>query len=145
MTPVDHMIARIFGGPVPHVAALGIAVVESGEGRALLRLPAQARLVGNPDDGALFGAVVTTLVDTACGYAAMAALREPGPVATLDLRMDFLRPALAAHDLLAEAQCYHVTRHVAFARATAWQGDRARPVATAQGTFMIAELNGPKG
>lgn len=129
----------IFGRPVPYVEALGLVLVERLPRGVVLRLPYRAELVGNPDDGVLHGGAVSSLIDTACGFAAMVALPEPGVVATLDLRVDFLRPAAAGADLLARAQCYRLTRRIAFCRATAFSEAASDPVAEALGTFMIAE------
>lgn len=122
----------------PHIAALGIEAVEGGEGRLVMRLPVRPELVGNPDDGALFGGAVFTLIDTTCGFLAMASLAEPLPVATLDLRVDYLTAARGDRDLFAEALLTRVTRQVVFCRASAWQEDPEQPVASALGSFMIA-------
>jgi acyl-coenzyme A thioesterase PaaI-like protein len=65
--------------------------------------------------------------------------------ATLDLRIDYLRPAAALKDLLAEAECYRVTRHVAFVRGVCHQGDAERPVANLTATFIVADRVVPVG
>ena len=39
--------------------------------------------------------------------------------------------------MIAEAECYRITRSVAFTRAFAHQGDPKDPVAAAAGTFML--------
>ena len=57
-------------------------------------------------------------------------------IATLDLRMDYLRPAVAGHDLRIEAECYHLTRCVGFVRATLHQGERERAVSLCTAAFM---------
>ena len=134
----DPVYSRFFALPIPHVEALGILVVETGPRRVVMRLPVHGGLVGNPDSGALHGGAITTLIDTAAGCLAMASLEEPSPVATLDLRVDFLRPALDGLDVEVEAVCHQVTRQVVFCRAEAWQGERAAPIAAALGSFMIA-------
>ena len=50
---------------------------------------------------------------------------------------------LASTDLNAEAECYRITRSVAFTRAFAHQGDRKDPVAAAAGTFMLGTKGMP--
>ncbi len=58
------------------------------------------------------------------------------PIATLDLRMDYLRVGrrdLAVH---CRAECHRLTPSIAFARATVWQDDPAQPIAQSQGVFM---------
>jgi len=135
--PIGEILRRVFARPIPHVAHLGISIVESGDRRLVMRLPYQASLVGNPDSGVLHGGAVTTLIDTACGFVAIAALSEPAPVATLDLRVDYLRPAKVGHDLFVEAVCTQRTRHLVFTRAEAYQDDPEAPVATALASLMI--------
>ncbi len=140
-TAFEAILKQVFGASIPHVEALGITV-ESFEGpRVLMRLPYRWELVGDPDSGVLHGGAVTTLIDNACGLGVVAALEQPRPVATLDLRIDYLKPAEAGRDLLCRAECYRVTRQVAFARASAFnEGGEADPVAAALGSFMLSDL-----
>jgi acyl-coenzyme A thioesterase PaaI-like protein len=80
---------------------------------------------------------VTTLLDHTCGHAVLSALDSFRPIATLDLRIDYLRAAEPGLDIVAYAHCYKLTRSVAFVRAIAYDADRDDPVATAQATFML--------
>jgi uncharacterized protein (TIGR00369 family) len=130
-------IGERFAGVIPHVHALGMAFVSAERGRATLTLPWQERLVGNLDTGVLHGGVITTLIDTASGLAVFLALDQPPAIATLDLRIDYLKPATARAALLAEAHCYKVTRSIAFVRAIAHHGDAADPIAHSASTFML--------
>ncbi len=118
--------------------------MHSARGMAILRLPYQDRLVGNPETGVLAGGVVTTLIDTACGLATITAPDEPSRIATLDLRIDYLRPATPGRDLYARAEVYKLTRNVAFLRAEAYEDDPRDLVATASGTFMFVRRNASK-
>ena len=56
-------------------------------------MPYDAKLVGNPETGVLHGGAITALLDGASGAAVFAALVDIVPIATLDLRIDYLRPA----------------------------------------------------
>jgi len=60
------------------------------------------------------------------------------PIATLDLRVDYMRAARTGRDLLAQAHCYKLTRNVAFVRAFAFEDDPSDPVAAAQATYIIS-------
>ena len=108
-----------------------------------MRLPWQPHLVGNPETEVLHGGVVTTLIDSVCGMACLTALEKPQPIATLDLRIDYLRPATPRRDLFAAAQAYKVTRQVVFLRGTAYQDSPDDLVAAAVGTFMLTGRLGP--
>ena len=120
----------------PHAKALGLEVV--GISPALiLKVPYRPELVGDPDTGVIAGGVVTTLLDFACGWATALALDQPTSIATLDLRIDYMRPARPGLDLHATAHCYKLTRSVAFLRGVAYDEDPDDPVAAAQAAFML--------
>ncbi|MBI1197618.1 MAG: PaaI family thioesterase [Phenylobacterium sp.] len=122
---------------VPHAAALGLTLVESGKGKGTMRVEWREDLVGDPESGVIASGVVTALIDHTCGLAINAAFDVPQPIATLDLRIDYLRPAAPRAGLVCEAHGYKITRSVGFVRAQAWDVDAGDPVATAQAAFMI--------
>jgi uncharacterized protein (TIGR00369 family) len=117
--------------------ALGIETVGFETDVAILKTPYRPELVGDPDTGVIAGGVVTTLLDHACGQSVLAALGEPTSIATLDLRIDYMRAAEPGRDLFCRAHCYKLTRSVAFVRASAYDDDPDDPVATAQAAFML--------
>jgi uncharacterized protein (TIGR00369 family) len=121
----------------PHGRALGITLVSLEAGVVVLKTPYRPELVGDPDTGVLAGGVVTALLDHACGQSVWAASYTEGSIATLDLRIDYMRGAEPGRDLLARAHCYKLTRSVAFVRAVAYEADPDDPVATAQAAFML--------
>lgn len=121
----------------PHAVAIGMETVSMDGGTAHLRVPYKPELIGDPDTGVIAGGVVTALLDHSCGHAVMAALGSPTPVATLDLRIDYMRAAEPGLDIHSRAHCYKLTHSIAFVRATAYDRDMADPVATAQAAFML--------
>jgi uncharacterized protein (TIGR00369 family) len=131
-------INRSFAELVPHNAALGLVLLELGASLAVYRLPYDRRLIGNPETGVLHGGAISSLMDACCGSAVFMALAQPMPIATLDLRIDYLAPATPERDVIARADCYRVTRNVAFVRAVAFHDDEAQPVAAAAGAFMLS-------
>ena len=128
---------RAFADNVPHNKALGIEIDDVGDRWARFRMPYDARLIGDPATGVLHGGVITALLDGCSGAAVFARLPQMAPIATLDLRIDYLGPAEVGRDVRAFATCYHLTRNVAFVRAVAFHDDEARPIATSAGTFML--------
>lgn len=129
----------------PHNQFLGMEIVYIEHGRAVVRVPYAARLAGNATTGVLHGGVITTVLDSACGVAVIAALGQRMGIATLDLRIDYLKPATPGEAVTAAAHCYKVTRNICFVRALAYHADRADPIANCAASFMItaAEALGP--
>ena len=134
---VRELLDRVFVNGVPHNVSLGIELVDFEPEFFELRLPYAEHLVGNPDTGVIHGGAVTSLMDGACGGAVMVRLGRPMRVATLDLRIDYLRPGAKGADLVCRAECYRVTKNIAFTRGVTHDGDPERPVASATGTFII--------
>jgi uncharacterized protein (TIGR00369 family) len=129
---------------VPHNRALGIEVVSLEPGTATMRLPYAEHLVGNPETGVVHGGAISSLMDACCGAAVFMALAQPVPIATLDLRIDYLRPASPRRAVTSKAHCYRVARSVAFVRCVAFHDDENDAIASAAGTFMLATPTGPK-
>jgi uncharacterized protein (TIGR00369 family) len=122
---------------VPHARALGLLLTSCEDGNASGEQPYDVRLIGNPETGEIAGGVVTTLLDSICGLAVLSKLRDLQRIATIDLRVDYLRPTQAQLTLYCAAECYRVTRHIAFVRATVHDGAPDNPLASAVGTFML--------
>jgi uncharacterized protein (TIGR00369 family) len=128
---------------VPHAGAIGLHVVEITDTHALTRLPYHPDLVGNPDTGVLHGGVITAMLDNTCGMAVAAKSGKMGQIATLDLRIDYMKPATPGEDVHALAVCYKVTTNIAFVRGTAYHTDKADPIATCAAAFMLGTKSQP--
>ena len=127
-------------GQTAFLRALGGEILEFAKGRGRMRLPFAPHLVGDPATGVIHGGVLTAMLDQACGMAIGSALRAPAMMATLDLRIDYMKPAAPHADILVESQCLKVAHDVAFARAVAFQTTPDEPVAIATGTFMLSPI-----
>jgi uncharacterized protein (TIGR00369 family) len=121
-----RLIAQTMNDGTPQAKALGFTTLEIGGGVAILKVPYRPELVGDPDTGVIAGGVVTTLLDQTCGQAVWNALTVPTSIATLDLRIDYMRAAEPGCDVTAHAHCYKLTRTVAFVRAQAYDRDPVR-------------------
>lgn len=121
-----------------HTHALGFHYEGLEGDRVRLRLPYREDLVGDPETGVLAGGLVTTLLDHVGGLAVWVGLNTYQPIATLDLRVDYMRAAIPGRDLIAEARCYRLTRSIGFVRAWAFEDDPGDPVAAAQSAYVIS-------
>lgn len=128
-------IAAMFS-QVKHCMALGMSVITVERGNALVSVPYSYRIIGDPEEGIVHGGVVTTLMDSAGGCAALSVTPEGHTLATLDLRIDYLRPATTGEDLRGFAECYKSTRNLAFVRGLAYNDDRSDPIANFTACFM---------
>jgi uncharacterized protein (TIGR00369 family) len=111
-------------------AALGLELVEWEEGRVAFRFapPAAAR---PGEGGPLHGGALAVALDTAATFAVASSLGHD--VSTIDLRLDFVRPALDA-ELRVTGRTTRAGRRFAFADAEVTAAD-GRLVASARGTF----------
>ncbi|HKU40928.1 MAG TPA: PaaI family thioesterase [Polyangiales bacterium] len=137
MGAFDAIVAKLFGSLSPHMRGLGFEVVSIKSGVCVAKLPYRPELIGDPLSGVLHGGAVTTLLDSTGGAAVLSAMKGPTSLATLDLRIDYLRPSRPGRALLARVECYKTTRHVAFTRGIAYDGDEDDPVASMAATFML--------
>lgn len=126
------------GLKVGHGRALGMRFGDAGPTWTELSLPWREELVGVADSGILATGAIVSLIDTASGTAAWTTIGKFVPLVTLDLRIDYLRPALKGETIHARCECVKLTRRIAFVRGIAHGGDPARPVAYSAGTFKIA-------
>jgi len=122
---------------VGHGRALGLEFRAAGDPWIELALPWREELVGVPDRGFLASGAIVSLLDTCGGASVWMALGRFQPIVTIDLRLDYLRPAQKGETVIARCECIKVTRQVAFVRGLAHGGDESRPIAQATGTFML--------
>ena len=92
-------------------ASLGLVVraADGERGEATLRMPMQETVERGPGTGQFHGGPIASLIDIA-GDMAIAA-RVGGGVPTIDLRVDYLRPAGGSH-LDAEARARKIGRTI---------------------------------
>jgi len=122
---------------VPFNRTLGLVIEDAEEGVVTVRLPYRPELVGNPETGVLHGGVITSLLDASSGMSVFLRVQRPMRIATLDLRIDYLKRATPPRDVRCRAECYRVTPDVAFTRAFAYHDDVADPIAASAGTFVL--------
>ncbi|HZV83385.1 MAG TPA: PaaI family thioesterase [Brevundimonas sp.] len=143
-SPIIPLLPQLASGAA-HTHALGFAYEGLEGDRVRVRVPWRQDLVGDPDTGVLAGGLVTTLLDHVGGMAVWVALGRFEPIATLDLRVDYMRPAAPRRALIAEARCYRLTRSVAFVRGWAFEDHPEDPVAAVQSAYVLGSAERADG
>ena len=137
--PFDPKRFLAYVSKVGHSGALGITYLEHGDDWIELRLPYAEQLVGMPETEILASGPIVSLMDMATSLAVWTKLGAFRPQATLDLRVDYLRPATPGRTVIGRGSCYRITRSIAFVRGIAHDGDPDDPVANVTGTFIGTE------
>ncbi len=100
----DHdAFKELIENRIPFNRLLGVQLLALEKGMCRLRLPFSPALVGDVRRDALHGGVISTLVDNCGGFAVWAASGLGDRISTIDLRVDYLKPAIAC-TLVAEAR-----------------------------------------
>jgi len=140
---LETLLPQLASGAA-HTHALGFAFEGLDGDRVRIRVPYRDDLIGDPETGRPAPGrrppppCPPRLLDHVGGLAVWVGLGTFRPVATLDLRVDYMRAAAPGRDLLAEARCYRLTRNLAFVRAWAFEDDPTDPVAAAQSAYMVS-------
>ena len=121
-----------------HSAKLGLRYREHGPDWVSLELPWREDLVGEVDRGILASGPIISLLDMASGLAIWTTHNRFIPIATLDLRVDYQRPAREGSAVIGRVECYRMSKSAAFVRGFAHDSDSdpGETVATMTGVFM---------
>lgn len=122
-----------------HGSRLGLGFHAQGDDWVELTLPYAADLVGDTATGVIASGPILSMMDVATSCAIWRRVGRFIPQATLDLRVDYLRPATPERTVYGRGECYRVTRAIAFVRGQAHDGDPADPIAHVAGTFMFTD------
>ena len=125
-----------FSEQIPHSRALGMQVVSINGGQVCMRLSPKCWMFAEDNVEEVCTSVLYSLADSACGLAVFLEARDMSPIATVDLRMDYLRSASGDRDLLAKAVCRQLTDEVAFIHCDILCEGNGELLATTTATFM---------
>ncbi|MBX9649445.1 MAG: hotdog fold thioesterase [Xanthobacteraceae bacterium] len=135
--PFDALLRAVGSRRSSYGYISGLALDRAAPGEVWTSLAYRPVFVGDTETGVIHGGVVTAMLDETCGMAVQLALDGTRAIATLDLRIDYQKPATPGLDIRAHSVCHRVTRSIAFVRATAYQETEDEPVATATACFMV--------
>jgi uncharacterized protein (TIGR00369 family) len=133
---IVRFTAAGFGG---HGNALGLRYHDHGDDWAELALPYQDRLVGDVDRGVLASGPIIAMMDMATSLAVWLRRGRFAHQATLDLRVDFMRPASPGRTVFGRGECLKLTPSIAFVRGIAYHDAIGDPLAQVAGTFMLMD------
>lgn len=120
---------------IPYAVYLGLRIELDEEG-VLARLPFRSDLVGNAVLPALHGGVVGAFLELTALFQMLASARDARNPKPINFNVNFLRSA-GPHESLARARVVKHGRRIANVEVVAWQGDRAKPVASGFGNFLL--------
>lgn len=141
---VDRLLAD-----VPYVRWLGVTVDRHGDELTAV-LPFSDKLIGNPVLPALHGGVTAAFLETTAVLGLLWASLDgsrgtPGAAGdlprlpkTIDFTVDYLRSG-TARDAYARARVVRLGRRYASVQVEAWQDNRTRPFAQANGHFLMPQ------
>ena len=93
-----------------HSAKLGLTYHDHGHDWVALELPWREDLVGEPDQEILASGPIISLLDMASGLSIWTKHGEFIPIATMDLRVDYQRPAQPRSAVIGRVDCYRLTK-----------------------------------
>ena len=134
MTPAEQL-AKVLER-IPYARFLGLRAELAGDEMTAI-LPFSEHLIGNPALPAIHGGVLGAFMEmTALAQLALAQ-NSPSPAKTIDITIEYLRPARAL-TTYARADVRKVGRRVANVHVEAWQEERHNPVAALRGHFLVS-------
>jgi uncharacterized protein (TIGR00369 family) len=117
------------------MATLGIEIVDLKPGEIELRMP--YAIAYTQQHGFVHAGIITTALDTACGYAAFSLMPDDAAVLTVEFKTNLVAPARGDHFLFrARVLKPGRTITVCDAQAFAVEEGKERLVATMTGTLM---------
>lgn len=117
------------------MASMGITVGDVAPGRVVLEMPFNADF--SQHHGFMHAGVITSGMDSACGFAAFTLMDADAEVLTVEFKCNFMAPARGARFRF-EGEVIKSGRTLTFTegRAIALDGDTETVVATMSGTMM---------
>jgi uncharacterized protein (TIGR00369 family) len=120
------------------MATIGATLETVERGRAVIALPYAKHIC--QQHGFLHAGVVTTIVDSACGYAAFSMMPENSSVLTVEFKVNLMAPAKGER-FTAEGRVVKAGRTLTVTQGevVAYEGEKASTVAIITATMMRLE------
>ncbi|MBC5762953.1 PaaI family thioesterase [Ramlibacter albus] len=121
----------------PYSRELGLRLHKVEPDWCVIAVNPDGRVVGNLATGVVHGGVVTALLDSCYGLAIFVRMNVLRAMATLDLRIDYLKAATPGREIYGGAVCYKLGHELAFVRGAAYHESPDDPIATSSAIFMF--------
>jgi len=102
------------------ISEMDLRIEQAERDGVKIRMPFNPDFCVDDEGTMLHGGILTALLDSAFGLANFLAIENVENMATVDLRVEYLRPAQSRADVVVFAECYRQTRHVAFNSGRVW-------------------------
>jgi len=122
---------------IPLHKFFNIKLLDINKGFAKIMIPFKPELIGDPRAMALHGGIISTLMDSVGGAAAMTTLVSlEDRLSTIDIRIDYLRPG-KAEDLIVEGEIARSGNRIIVTRMVAYQSNRSELIAEGKGVYNV--------
>lgn len=141
-------VTQLFSQYMPFNQLLGLQIQQLGKDKAVIRLPWNDKLMGNPIHKILHGGVTAAILDTVGGLMAVLYAvkdieglsiedfqRKLPNVSTIDMRVDYLRPGKGT-EFIATAEVIRKGKKVAVCRMEL-HNEEGVHIAFGTGTYMV--------
>lgn len=138
MTDIQQRIAASFEAQ-GLMKTFGARLLSVTDGEVQIELPFSEALT--QQNGFLHAGVVSSLVDNACGYAALTRVGEGRDVVSAEFKVNFMRPAIGER-FVAIGRAVSSGRQVSVCQGElrAFQGDQCKVIALMQATIMSVPM-----
>lgn len=123
--------------------SLNLEPVLIGKGRATFDVDLPADFTNA--DGLVHGGLMTIIMDSIFGLAVFTALEELKPIATINLRADYLADTQAGARVTCTSECVEIRGDVAYVSGDVKTQTNKTLLAIGSGTFMVGTRGPTKG
>lgn len=123
--------------------SLGLRPILLGRGKATFSIELPEAF--GDGDGRIHGGLLTIILDSIMGLAVFTALDAFKPIATINLRTDYVGAARPGARAVCACECLSIVDEVAYVDGRVTVEDGGAPIATGSGAFMVGARGPVKG
>jgi len=134
---ITSRLQQYFSTGSPLFAYLGLTIEAASSTGIEARFTPRPELAGASAEASPFGGVITTVLDSLFGLAIMLELGAPTPIATINLRTDFLRSSPTFGELKFTGRCVNIDRDIARAEGACTEHSSGAIIAHSYAAFAV--------